>query len=189
MRRRFLPCYHCFRSCRTRFHAQNMVQCAAFRCNHNSGNAGVEGSGRVLSFHSFPIKRPLLLKKWLVNIRRAKYTPTTYSRLCSAHFTADAFEQDLYGRYVGRSPGKVARRRLKADAFPTEFAFTATVETDDAGDVVEQRQSQAALAGAPTVPTGSGSGTGRKPRLTSIARRRKRDHEEQLEEVCNIYLT
>ena len=134
-----------------------MVQCAAFGCNHNSGNPGVGGSDRVLSFHSFPIKRPLLLKKWLVNIRRAQFTPTSYTRLCSAHFTADAFEEDLYGRYVGRSPGKVPRRRLKADAFPTEFAFTATVETGDAGDVVQQQsqaQSQARRALAAAVAPG-----------------------------------
>ncbi len=58
------------------------------------------------------------------------------SRLCPAHFTADAFEEDLYARYVGRSPGKATRRRLKADAFPTEFAFTATVD----GSATEQRQ-------------------------------------------------
>ena len=37
----------------------------------------------------------------------------------------------VYGIYVGRSPGKVARRRLKADVFPTEFAFTATVGRGD----------------------------------------------------------
>ena len=49
---------HCFRSFRrSRFHAQNMVQCAAFGCNHNSGNPGVEVSVRVHFFHSFPIKR------------------------------------------------------------------------------------------------------------------------------------
>ena len=61
------------------------------------------------------------------------------SRLCPAHFTADAFEEALYARYVGRSPGKATRRRLKEDAFPTEFAFTATV---DAGDVVQQENSR-----------------------------------------------
>ena len=72
---------HCFRSFRrSRFHAQNMVQCAAFGCNHNSGNPGVEVSVRVHSFHSFPIKRPLLLKKWLANIRRAQFTPTGCAR-------------------------------------------------------------------------------------------------------------
>ena len=57
-----------------------MVQCAAFGCNHNSGNPGVEVGVRVHSFHSFPIKRPLLLKKWLANIRRAQFTPTGCAR-------------------------------------------------------------------------------------------------------------
>ena len=150
---------HCFRSFRrSRFNAQNMVQCAAFGCNHNSGNPGVEVSGRVHSFHSFPIKRPPLLKKWLANIRRAQFTPTTHrhSRLCSGHFTADTFEEDLFGRYAGRSPGKLARRHLKADAFPTEFSFTATVETDDAGDVVQQQQSQAQSHGRREFPTATG---------------------------------
>ena len=72
---------HCFRSFRrSRFNAQNMVQCAAFGCNHNSGNPGVEVSGSVHSFHSFPIKRPPLLKKWLANIRRAQFTPTTHTQ-------------------------------------------------------------------------------------------------------------
>ena len=59
-----------------------MVQCAEFGCNHNSGNPVVEVSGRVHSFHYFPIKRPLLFKKWLASISRAQFTP-------------DAFEEDL----------------------------------------------------------------------------------------------
>ena len=37
-------------------HAQTMVQRAAFGCNNKSSNPDVEGSGRIHSFHSFPIK-------------------------------------------------------------------------------------------------------------------------------------
>ena len=157
-----------------------MVQCAAFGCNHNSGNPGVEVSVRVHSFHSFPIKRPLLLKKWLANIRRAQFTPTTHSRLCSGHFTADAFEEDLYGRYAGRSPGKVARRHLKADAFrafqlnsasprpwrqmipATWFSNNSRKRKATAGGSSRRRRAE--------FPTG---GHLRKPRLTSITRRKK----------------
>ena len=49
-------------------YAQTMVQCAAFGCNNKSSNPDVERSDRVHSFHSFPIKRPPLLKKWLTKL-------------------------------------------------------------------------------------------------------------------------
>ena len=42
---------------RSRYAAHcTMVQCAAFGCNNKSTNPGVEGSGRIHSFHSFLIK-------------------------------------------------------------------------------------------------------------------------------------
>ena len=51
-------------------YVQTIVQCAAFGCNNEIGNSGVEGSGRIIvySFHSFQIKRPPLLKRWVTKL-------------------------------------------------------------------------------------------------------------------------
>ena len=82
-------------------------------------------------------------------------------------------------RTIARKSSSTTSEGRCLSGFPTEFSFTATVETDDAGDVVQQQQSQAqskAQAGGSSrrrraeFPTG---GHLRKPRLTSITRRKK----------------
>ena len=115
----------------------------------------------------------------LMNIRRKQFCPTQYSRLCSEHFCA----KRVRGGSLCQICRSIARKdSSKQDAFPSAFAFAVTVETGDAGDMVQQ-QSQAQSQGGPT-----GTGTGRKPRFTIIARRQKRDREEEFEEIIyNVY--
>ena len=93
-----------------------MPTCYAFGCNNKQ--SGKDKSS--LSFHRFPWKRPALLKQWLSKLNR-DVIPGKRAILCSEHFEANCFEEDLYGKYVGRSPGKRAQKNLKINAVPTIF--------------------------------------------------------------------
>ncbi|XP_042339172.1 uncharacterized protein LOC121940465, partial [Plectropomus leopardus] len=60
----------------------------------------------------FPLSDPDRLKKWLANVRRKNWYPTTSSRLCSNHFEEHHFYLDSKGK-----------RRLKNFAVPNIFTF------------------------------------------------------------------
>ncbi|XP_060771015.1 uncharacterized protein LOC132881935 isoform X3 [Neoarius graeffei] len=94
-----------------------MPSCAAVGCTCRTGSGQQHGR----TFYGFPLKKPDLLKKWLVNMNRPGFVPTTNSRLCSAHFLDTCFKEDLYAKYVGVTEGQKRQRRLKEDAAPTEF--------------------------------------------------------------------
>lgn len=64
-------------------------------------------------FFSFPFKNPELLKKWVISLKRKKFTPTTASRLYSHHFTPNDY---VYGEDV-----VTYRKVLKPDAVPSVF--------------------------------------------------------------------
>lgn len=64
-----------------------------------------------LSFHTFP-KDKELLSRWIINIRRDKYTVSDSSRVCSRHFQATDLIQPQ------TTDG---RRRLKKGAIPVLF--------------------------------------------------------------------
>lgn len=91
-----------------------MPTCSAFGCSNTSVS-------KDISFHRFPWKNPHLLKRWLAKFNRDP--PSQSARLCSAHFEAECFEENLYHKYVGVSPGKKSRpkTKLKKDAIPTIF--------------------------------------------------------------------
>lgn len=61
----------------------------------------------------FPLKNKLLLDKWVHNMRRSNWTPSGLSRICSAHFEPDCYEQK----------GWASKKTLKGDAVPTIFDF------------------------------------------------------------------
>ena len=87
-------------------------RCVAAGCN-NTHKDGI-------SLFRFP-KNALLRKKWAEQVRRtrAKWEPTKYSVLCSAHFTEDCFE---LSSKLSVSLGLGKRKAgLKADAVPTLF--------------------------------------------------------------------
>ena len=68
-----------------------MVSCAAFGCtNQSKGNPD-------LSFHKIPsLKKGLLRKKWLQNIRRERNIPKDSGFfICSKHFEKHCFQRNL----------------------------------------------------------------------------------------------
>lgn len=82
--------------------------CSAYGCSNSGRKPDCIGK---ISFHRFPINDPILLKKWMINIKR-DFVPTKHSSLCSLHFEDDCF---VYN--------KCGRRSLKTDALPTKFSF------------------------------------------------------------------
>ncbi|XP_072550382.1 uncharacterized protein [Salminus brasiliensis] len=79
--------------------------CCAYNCKNNTKD-------KSLAFHSFPLKNPQLLKKWLRNMRWKDWTPEPHSKICSSHF-----ERKCYVLIDG------PRRRLHTWAVPTIFSF------------------------------------------------------------------
>ncbi|KAM3937290.1 THAP domain-containing protein 1-like isoform 1-T2 [Leptodactylus fuscus] len=62
-----------------------MTVCAAKGCKNRLS----KGCGK--HFFRFPMKNPEYLAKWLAVIRRDKWKPSIYSRLCSDHFTEEDY--------------------------------------------------------------------------------------------------
>ncbi|XP_066498756.1 uncharacterized protein zgc:163143 [Hoplias malabaricus] len=79
--------------------------CCAYNCKNNTKD-------KSLAFHSFPLKNPELLKKWLKNLKWKDWTPEPHSKICSSHF-----EKRCYSLSEG------PRRRLHTWAVPTIFSF------------------------------------------------------------------
>ncbi len=63
-----------------------VISCVAYQCSKEQGD--VDQHGRKLSFYRFPseTKDPQLRAQWVHAVKRDGWTPTEYSRLCSAHF-------------------------------------------------------------------------------------------------------
>ncbi|KAF6210090.1 hypothetical protein GE061_015846 [Apolygus lucorum] len=80
--------------------------CAAYSCS----NKCQKGNG--ISFHTFP-KDPELRQKWVIATKRKDFSPTRDTRLCSMHFSADAYQLRPNASYP----------LLKSDAIPTIFDF------------------------------------------------------------------
>ncbi|CAI9550382.1 unnamed protein product [Staurois parvus] len=84
-----------------------MVQsCSAYGCKNRYDK------DKPISFHKFPLTRPLLCKKWEAAVRRADFKPTKYSSICSDHFTPDCFKRACNNKL------------LKDNAVPTVFSYT-----------------------------------------------------------------
>ena len=87
-------------------------RCVAAGCS-NSAQDGI-------SVFTFP-KDPELKKKWTTQVKRTRDCwkgPSTYSVLCSAHFTEDCFEPDIK---LYQSFGLKKTRQLKPGAVPSIF--------------------------------------------------------------------
>ncbi|XP_072260634.1 THAP domain-containing protein 1-like [Pyxicephalus adspersus] len=82
-----------------------MPACAAINCTSRQ----TRGCGK--SFHRFPHGRPEILKKWVMNMRRDTFKPSSKAVLCSDHFEEYCF--DRTGQTI----------RLRVDAVPTVFSF------------------------------------------------------------------
>ncbi|XP_050515850.1 THAP domain-containing protein 2 isoform X3 [Diabrotica virgifera virgifera] len=82
-----------------------MVSCAKRSCNHRAGVDKKKTSG--ITFHRFP-KDPEHRKKWITFVNRGAWVPTTYSVLCSKHFSE---------KYIDRTSRSFVR--LRDNAVPT----------------------------------------------------------------------
>ncbi|PRD29195.1 UNVERIFIED_CONTAM: THAP domain-containing protein 3 [Trichonephila clavipes] len=87
-----------------------MSHCAAYGCS----NTKRKESCRNKTFFKFPLKKPILLKTWILMIRRDKFKPSSSSLLCSDHFEDECF---AYQNFTNR-------RQLKPGSIPTIFVFT-----------------------------------------------------------------
>ena len=77
-----------------------------------------QDSPKDVTLHKFP-SQSALLERWLRNIPR-DFVPSTNSRLCSIHFTANDFiTESIDRRRNEKRP--LQKRRLKDDAVPTIF--------------------------------------------------------------------
>ncbi|XP_075762256.1 THAP domain-containing protein 3 isoform X2 [Pelodiscus sinensis] len=85
--------------------------CAALRCSNRYSSR----CRQQLTFHRFPFSRPELLARWVGNIGRGDFQPSSHTVLCSQHFQPDCFS--AFGN----------RTNLKPNAVPTLFAFPCTV--------------------------------------------------------------
>lgn len=96
-----------------------------YKCSASGCKSGYDGRPKDASvtFHSFPLKNPDLLRKWMVAVRTKTFSPTKYSRLCSLHFQPDDFIHESSDTNVTRRRSMGSRRlilrRLKKDAYPT----------------------------------------------------------------------
>lgn len=70
----------------------------------------------VVHFLSFP-KDDIRCRQWVIKIRRANFSVSKYSRICSKHFTKDCFDTEKFGGTW-----------LKEDAVPTLFDFPPDVQ-------------------------------------------------------------
>ncbi|XP_040065676.1 uncharacterized protein LOC8030003 isoform X2 [Ixodes scapularis] len=86
--------------------------CAAVGCFNSSR--------RDIPFHvhAFP-SDPRIAKLWVSAIQRDNFKPSKWSVLCSAHFTADAYEDKVW---LMKNMGMDYKPRLKQDAVPTIFS-------------------------------------------------------------------
>ncbi|XP_072260665.1 THAP domain-containing protein 1 [Pyxicephalus adspersus] len=108
-----------------------MVQsCSAYGCKNRYDK------DKPISFHKFPLTRPLLCKKWEAAVRRADFKPTKYSSICSDHFTPDCFKRACNNKL------------LKDNAVPTVFSYTESKPLST-NSVKKEEQSTPAPPSAP----------------------------------------
>jgi len=107
---------------------KKMPSCSVSGCNNRSEKDRVRG----VSFHSLPVKKPLVAKQWLDQIRRDKrFGPPEpkYVYVCSAHFTR-LLSEDFHSRF------------LKTGSVPTIFKWQAPVTVPDISEAEQERKEE-----------------------------------------------
>ena len=103
-----------------------MTVCQAFGCS-NKPNPRNDRSFFVIPD---PKKRPDICKKWIHNIRNAKFdfksfVPSKAFVVCEDHFERDCFEKNRQAELLGYKPRV---KKLKPDAVPTVFSFRKNIQ-------------------------------------------------------------
>ncbi|XP_047096600.1 THAP domain-containing protein 2-like [Schistocerca piceifrons] len=87
--------------------------CSAFNCTNCSDKT------TNISFYKFPLKDKEITERWVINMKRENWFPTTASYLCSAHFE----EKYMYHTNV--------QRRLLSKPVPNIFNFPPHLQKQD----------------------------------------------------------
>ena len=95
------------------------MYCPVYGCNSDSKK---NPSG--IRFFSFPsgksVAQQQRRKVWVEFCKRKKFNPSSCSRICSRHFTEDAYEKGHSPQFLKQIECKEAFRvRLRSDALPT----------------------------------------------------------------------
>ena len=115
-----------------------MPSCSVPGCNNRSEKDRVRG----VSFHSLPVKRPLVAKQWLDQVRRGKrFGPPEpkYVYVGSEHFTQDCFEMEYRFQLLG---GNTHMRSVKTGSVPTIFKWEALVKVPDISEPEQERKEE-----------------------------------------------
>lgn len=96
----------------------------------------------TLRFYSFPADVDLR-KRWLVNIRRDDFSPTSNSKVCSKDYSSDQISEP-------QTPE--ARRKLVTGAVPVLFAWNDYTVKALRPHVLERRERPAEVVSAEPVP-------------------------------------
>ena len=95
------------------------MYCPVYGCNSDS-----QKNPSGIGFFSFPsgksVAQQQRRKVWVEFWKRKKFNPSSGSRICSRHFTEDAYEKGHSPQFLEQIECKEAFRvRLRSDALPT----------------------------------------------------------------------
>ena len=107
-----------------------MPNCSAIGCTNRSSD-----KDGTVSFHRLPTTRRNI---WLTKIKRKGGEKLTDIRICSNHFEEECFERDLKAELMGTD----SRKRLKRDAVPTLFVFTAHTDKRTLSEARKEKASK-----------------------------------------------
>ena len=115
---------------------EKMPACSVLGCNNRSEKDRLRG----VRFHILPVKKPLVVKQWLDQIRRGKrfgLPKPKYVHVCSEHFTQDCFKTEYRFQLLG---GNTHIRSLKTGSFPTIFKCKAPGKVQDISEAEQERK-------------------------------------------------
>ena len=95
------------------------MYCPVYGCSSDS-----QKNPSGISFFSFPSGKSVVQQRrrkvWIEFCKRKEFNPSSCSRICSRHFTEDAYEPGHSPQFLDRIECKEAFHiRLKSDALPT----------------------------------------------------------------------
>lgn len=127
------------KKCVYRFQRQQKVynvHCCVPLCTSSAKLSG------TLSFHSFPSDVDLR-KRWLVNIRRDDFCPTSNSKVCGKHFSSDQ---------IIEPQTREAQKKLVTGAVPVIFAWNDYAVKASRSSVWERRERPAEVISVESIP-------------------------------------
>lgn len=112
--------------------------CCAVGCSNTSRKCS------KVTFHHFP-KDKLLQERWTRAVRRKDWAPNNNSRVCSDHFTPDSYDVSVSLRESFGLARAGQRKKLRACAVPTEFAYAPRRPPIERGALAKRRRTEVRL--------------------------------------------